>query len=312
VDTLARLLDAPRAREAFLLEMVMARPWAVRVQDEAPLSVMTLVRGRAWVHDSHGEVAELRAGDVAVARGPDPYTVCDEPGSPVQAVIHPDQRCTTETGVDIIDTYALGVRRWGTDPDGPDAVLVGTYNFEGDVTRRLLGALPGLLVVPAERLDSPIATVLAAEIGKDGAGQTAVLDRLLDLLLIATLRAWFDRPGGDAPAWYRAQSDEIVGPALRLIYDDPARRWTVALLASEVGVSRAALARRFTELVGDPPMTFLTEWRLSLAADLLREPGATLGSVAQQVGYGSPYALSTAFKRSRGVSPRDHRLAAAV
>ena len=138
-----------------------------------------------------------------------------------------------------------------------------------------------------------------------------MLDRLLDLLLIATLRAWFDRPGGDAPAWYRAQSDEIVGPALRLIYDDPARRWTVASLASEVGVSRAALARRFTELVGDPPMTFLTEWRLSLAADLLREPGATLGSVAHQVGYGSPYALSTAFKRSRGISPRDHRLAAA-
>ena len=312
VDTLARLLDAPRAREAFLLQMTMARPWAVHVQDEAPLTVLTLVRGRAWVSDSRGEVAELRAGDVAVARGPDPYTVGDEPGSPLRAVIHPDQRCTSETGVDIIDTYALGVRTWGTDRHGPDAVLVGTYNLEGDVTRRLLAALPGLLVVPADRLDSPIAGVLAAEIGKDGAGQTAVLDRLLDVLLIATLRAWFDRPGGDAPAWYRAQGDEIVGPALNCIYDDPARRWTVASLASEVGVSRAALARRFTELVGDPPMTFLTEWRLSLAADLLREPGATLGSVAHQVGYSSPYALSTAFKRSRGISPRDHRLAAAV
>ena len=291
MDTLARLLDAPRAREAFLLQLVMARPWAIRVQDEAPLTVMTLVRGRAWVLDADGEAVELRAGDVAVARGPEPYTVGDEPGSPLRAVIHPDQRCTSETGVDIIDTYALGVRTWGTDLHGPDAVLVGTYNLEGDVTRRLLGALPSLLVVPAERLHSPIATVLAAEIGKDGAGQTAVLDRLLDLLLIATLRAWFDRPGGDAPGWYRAQSDDIVGPALRLIYDDP--------------------ARRFTELVGDPPMTFLTDWRLSLAADLLREPGATLGSVAHQVGYSTPYALSTAFKRSRGISPRDHRLAAA-
>ena len=311
MDTLARLLDAPRAREAFLLQTVMARPWAIRVQDEAALTVMTPVRGRAVVTDDAGETVELDPGDVAVARGPDPYTVADEPGSPVVAVIHPDQQCRTSTGVDVRERFDLGVRTWGTDYHGPDALLVGSYNLEGDVTRRLLGALPPLLVVPADRLGSPIADLLLAEIGRDGAGQVAVLDRLLDLLLIVTLRAWFDRPGGDAPGWYRAQADEIVGPALRLIYDDPARRWTVALLASEVGVSRAALARRFTELVGEPPMTFLTEWRLSLAADLLREPGATLASVAHQVGYGSPYALSTAFKRSRGISPRDHRLAAA-
>ena len=311
MDTLARLLDAPRAREAFLLQAVMARPWAIRVQDEAALTVMTPIRGRAVVTDDGGEVVALDAGDVAVARGPDPYTVGDEPGSPVVAVIHPDQQCRTATGVDVRERFDLGVRTWGTDLHGPDALLIGTYNLEGDVTRRLLGALPPLLVVTADRLGSPIATLLLAEIGRDGAGQVAVLDRLLDLLLIATLRAWFDRPGGDAPGWYRAQTDEIVGPALRLIYDDPARRWTIALLASEVGVSRAALARRFTELVGDPPMTFLTEWRLSLAADLLRDPGATLASVAHQVGYGSPYALSTAFKRSRGISPRDHRLAAA-
>ena len=75
-------------------------------------------------------------------------------------------------------------------------------------------------------------------------------------------------------------------------------------------MSRAALARRFTELVGEPPMTFLTGWRLALAADLLREPGATVGAVARQVGYGSPFALSTAFKRVHGVSPQQHRLAA--
>ena len=72
-------------------------------------------------------------------------------------------------------------------------------------------------------------------------------------------------------------------------------------------MSRAAYARRFAELVGEPPVTYLTNWRLTLAADLLREPSATVGSVADQVGYASPYALSAAFKRVRGVSPRDHR-----
>jgi AraC-like DNA-binding protein len=139
-----------------------------------------------------------------------------------------------------------------------------------------------------------------------------VLDRLLDLLLIAVLRAWFARPDADAPGWYRAYSDPVVGKALRLIHDDPAHQWTVADLAAEAGVSRAAFARRFTELVGEPPMAFLTDWRLSLAADLLLEPDATIGSVAYQVGYATPYALSTAFKRVRGVSPRQHRLAAAA
>ena len=82
---------------------------------------------------------------------------------------------------------------------------------------------------------------------------------------------------------------------------------TVSRLATRAGVSRAAFARRFTALVGEPPMAFLTEWRLALAADLLLEPEATIATVARQVGYATPYALSAAFKRERGVSPRDHR-----
>jgi AraC-like DNA-binding protein len=92
-----------------------------------------------------------------------------------------------------------------------------------------------------------------------------------------------------------------------MLYNNPAHPWTVASLASQAGLSRAALARRFTELVGEPPMTFLTGWRLALAADRLREPGATVGRVAQEVGYGSPFALSTAFKRVYGISPHEHR-----
>jgi AraC-like DNA-binding protein len=81
----------------------------------------------------------------------------------------------------------------------------------------------------------------------------------------------------------------------------------VASLAGATGVSRATLARRFADLVGEPPMAFLTGWRLALAADLLRDPDTTLGAVARQVGYGSPFALSTAYKRAHGVSPRDRR-----
>ncbi len=109
------------------------------------------------------------------------------------------------------------------------------------------------------------------------------------------------------PGWYRAHGDPVVGPALRLLERDPGHPWTVASLASATGVSRAALARRFHALVGEPPMRFLATWRLTLAADLLLEPGETVGSVAAKVGYGSPFALSVAFKRVRGISPQEHR-----
>lgn len=85
----------------------------------------------------------------------------------------------------------------------------------------------------------------------------------------------------------------------------------MATLAAGTGISRAVLARRFTELLGEPPMAYLTNWRLALAADLLREPDATVGEVARQVGYGSSFALSAAFKRVRGLSPTEHRQATA-
>jgi AraC-like DNA-binding protein len=310
VDALTGLLDGPRARGAFLLRALLDPPWSIRVQDEAPLSLVAVVRGGAVVLPDAGTVARLEPGDVAVTSGPAPFTFADDPATPVQIVIHPGERCTTPDGVDLSGELDLGVRTWGNSPAGSTTLLVGTYQLHSEIGRRLLRALPPLLVLPADAWDSPVVGLLAAEIGRDEPGQEAVLDRLLDLLLIAVLRAWFARPEAAAPAWYRAHADPVVGRALRLIQHNPAHPWTVAALAGQIGLSRAALARRFTELVGEPPMSYLTGWRLALAADLLREPEATVDAVARQVGYGSGFALSAAFKRVRGVSPRDHRLTA--
>ena len=251
----------------------------------------------------------LGAGDVVITRGPDPYVFADDPGTPPQVVILPGEHCTTPDGEDLAQTMDLGVRTWGNDPNGSTIMLIGTYLDPGEISQRLLHALPDLVVLRSDMWDSPLIPLLGVEIVKDEPGQEVVLDRLLDLLLIAVLRAWFSRPEADAPAWYRANSDPIVGRALRMLQNNPAQPWTVASLAAETGVSRAALARRFTDLVGEPPMTYLTGWRIALAADLLREPDATIGAVAQQVGYGSAFALSTAFKRVRGVSPKQHRRA---
>jgi len=307
MDALSGLLHGPRATGAFLIRSIMKPPWSMRIQDEAPLTIVALLRGEAWVVPATGDALRMRVGDVAIALGPDPYVVADDPSTPPQVVIHPGQHCTTPDGVSLAEEMDLGVRSWGNDPDGPTTMLTGTYQMHGEVSGRLLAALPPLLVVPDGTWNRALLPLLDDEIVKDEPGQEVVLDRLLDLLLIAVLRAWFSRPEAEAPGWYRAQGDPVVGRALRMIHSRPAHQWTVAALAAETGVSRAALARRFTELVGEPPMAFLTGWRLAMAADLLREPNATVGSVARKVGYGSSFALSTAFKRVRGVSPRAHR-----
>jgi AraC-like DNA-binding protein len=309
MDAIAGLLDGPRARDAFLLRSSLDPPWSLRVRDAAPLTVLSMVRGTAWaVRDGEDPVA-LHAGDVAVFRGPEPYTVADDPATPPQVAIDPGQECRVLVpGAEkLLETFSVGVRTWGNAVDGETVMLTGTYTLDGEVSGRLLRALPPLLVLREGEWSCPVVPLLADEIGKDEPGQEAVLDRLLDLLLIAVLRAWFARPDNGSPEWYRAHGDPVVGHALRLLHNNPAHPWTVAELAHETGASRAALARRFTDLVGEPPMAFLTSWRLSLAADLLREPGATLASVAPQVGYSSAFALSTAFKRVRGMSPAEHR-----
>lgn len=307
MDVLAGVLRGLRARDAFLLRTVMDPPWSILVRDAAPLSVTTVVRGEAWVVPDAGEPVPLGPGDVAVLRGPDPYTVADRPQTPPQVVIHPGQRCTTLGGQDLADVLTLGLRTWGTRPDAATALLTGTYAGSGAVGAGLLAALPPLLVLAAADGDLPVTALLAAELHRERPGQEVVLDRLLDLLVIAVLRDWFARPEARPPGWYRAAGDPVVGVAVRLVQGDPAHPWSVAGLAGAAGVSRAAFARRFTELVGEPPMAFVTNWRLAVAADLLRDTELTLTAVARRVGYGSPFALSAAFKRWCGVSPRAYR-----
>ncbi|MFC5745515.1 AraC family transcriptional regulator [Actinomadura rugatobispora] len=307
MDALTDLLDGPRARGAFMLRATMSPPWSIRCEDRAPLSLVAMVRDHAYVWAEGGDPVRIEPGDIAIALGPDVYTVAGAPDTPVQVIIKPGQLCTAPDGRSLSEEMDLGMRSWGNDPDGPMEMLIGTYQMRGAVTRRLLAALPGLLVLTAGSWDSPLVGLLRQEIVKDEPGQEIVLDRLLDLLLIAALRTWFSRPEAEAPGWYRAHGDPVVGPALRLLHENLAHPWTVAELAAKVGASRAALAQRFGRLVGETPMAYLTGLRLAQAADLLRETDATLEAVARQVGYGTAFALSTAFKRERGVSPQDYR-----
>ena len=304
MDSLTGLLDGPRARGAFLLRSLLEPPYAVRIEDEAPLTLIALVRGSAWVLPDDGDPVLLRPYDVVLVRGPGHYTVADDPATPWQTLIGPGQTCTTLSGPDRTAAFDTDGRTWGDGDSAGTLLLTGTYQLHSEVSRRLLAALPALLARPGAT--GPV-ELLAAEIARPEPGQDLVLDRILDLLLVAVLRDWLGDPDSGAPSWYKAQGDAVVGPVLRLLHEEPARPWTVATLAERCGVSRSALARRFTDLVGEPPMSYLTGWRLTLAAELLREPEATIGAVARRVGYGSSFALSTAFKRERGLSPQEYR-----
>ncbi len=178
------MLDGPRARGAFLLRTILDPPWSMRIQDRAPLCLVAVLRGDAWVLPDTGEPVPLRPGDVAIIRGPEPYAVADHPTTPPQVVIHPGERCTTPAGEDLHLAMDLGVPTWATSLDGASVMLVGTYLMANEIGRRLLTALPQLRVLPGDSWESPLIPLLSEEIVKDLPGQEAVLDRLLDLLLI--------------------------------------------------------------------------------------------------------------------------------
>jgi AraC-like DNA-binding protein len=308
MDPLGDLLDGVRAHTAAFCQAVLDPPWGLRIEDEAPLALAAPFSGHAWFVPDDGEPTLIEPGDVAIVQGPAPYTVADRPDTRPSIFVRPGNRLLSLDGTDVTAQAKLAaVSRVGRAAGGT-VLASGTYQVTSFVSARLLAALPTLVHVPRAQVQSPIMELLATEVARDEPGQQVVLDRLLDLALIAALRAWFARPEADAPGWYRAHGDPLVGPALRIIHDDPARPWTVAGLAAATGVSRAAFARRFTDMVGQPPMTYVTRWRLDLAAAALRDTDATLASIARQVGYANAFALTVAFKRERGASPQQYRL----
>ncbi len=310
MDVLDDLLAGTRARDGVFNLTIMDPPWAVEIRDEAPLALATLVRGSGWVTRDGIPPVRMAEGDVAIFTGPSPYVVGDSVETAPQLRIHPGGMCEPLPGAPVDYSARLGVRTYGSRASGAVMVASGTYQVAGDVSRRLVTALPPVLVVPAADVAGSVMDMVSSEIQRDAAGQQSVLDRWLDLALITTLRAWFDRPESQAPGWYQAQSDPIAGTALRLLHEDPAYPWNVTELADRVGASRASLARRFTALVGEAPMSYLTGWRITLAADQLRATRDTVDTIARRVGYANAFALSVAFKRVRGTTPTAHRQAA--
>ncbi|MBG0565453.1 AraC family transcriptional regulator [Actinoplanes aureus] len=279
MDPLDEMLRGVRADGVVFGRSVLSPPWAVRFDGKAALTLcVPLSGGSVWILRDGDEARPVRFGESAVVRGP--FTVADGVADP-----SPDPAA-----------------------DAPDStvLLAGTYPLTGHAQRRLLRILPPVLVLPDDEC-GPLRGYLGQLEPGSGSGRQVVLDRLMEWILVCTLREWFDRPEAETPGWYRALSDDVVGPVLRAMHDAPAEPWTLATLADRAAVSRTTLAKRFAEVVGEPPLAYLTTWRMGIAADLLAEPGATVAAVARRVGYADAFSFSAAFKRVQGESPTGYR-----
>jgi len=245
-----------------------------------------------WLDDAHAP-QELAPGDVALVRGGPDHFIAHKPNA---ACISPEQFQARHANDERIST------------DGANVFLCGAYVLSGDVGRGLLEALPPILTLSAAA-DDPlhdVISLLSSELIADAPGQQTVLDRLLDVLLVLAIRTCFQR-SERAPRWYQAAGDPRLAPALSAIHADAARAWTVPELAALSKLSRAAFARIFQSALGQAPMQYLTEWRMSLARDYLRAGELTLAEIGARTGYASPYAFAAAFRRHHGVPPGQWR-----
>ena len=180
--------------------------------------------------------------------------------------------------------------------------------FEHPAAGKLLEILPRTVHIEASispRLEwmHSMLRLMASEASELRPGGEAVITRLGDILVIQAIRAWMESDPAAQRGWLGALRDPQIGRAISLIHRDPARNWTVASLAEQLAMSRSAFAARFTELVGEPVMSYVARWRMQVAVAALKDEGATVGQLADRLGYRSEAAFSRAFKRVVGVSP---------
>ncbi|GAB2486372.1 AraC family transcriptional regulator [Jatrophihabitans fulvus] len=301
MDVLSDLLQRSHARGAAFSRSTVHGPVALEFPGAAPLAVHAIVDGELYLwSDDPAAAVRVIGGDVLLVRDA-PHHVGSAPGLP------------TVPFLDVLGpAVSVGRRgRLGDPADGPAAEFCcGAYLFDGDLSRPLIASLPPLARLRPEA-GSPLRQsidLLVAEMAGDGPGQQALLDRLLDVVLVHALRAWFAQ-AEDAPGWFRALDEPGLGDALRAVHGDPAHPWTVVELAGIARQSRSLFARRFAEVVGAPPLQYLTDWRIALAKERLRDTDDGLAAIAADVGYASEFSFASAFKRQVGVAPGRWRAA---
>ncbi|MFE0512482.1 AraC family transcriptional regulator [Streptomyces sp. NPDC058964] len=276
----------------------VAGKWCVRLSPYEGAGFHVVLGGACWLlPDGGGEPVALGTGDVVLLPRGVGHVLADGPV----------EERDLGRAVPFEEVRDDAARPVGSGPEVE--LLCGKYRLERSRVHPLMAELPEVVhlrnrVGAHPELRSAV-DLLARELTGSRPGAALALPSLLDLLLVYMVRAWTAE--AETGAWRAVLADPVTTAALRALHAAPADSWTNDRLASEAGVSRATLARRFTSLVGRPPMAYLTWWRLTLAARRLRDTDVPLASVARETGYGSPYALSHAFSREFGTTPGRYR-----
>ena len=301
-DVLDEVLRSWQPQGRIFCHLELTGPWAFRMADIGLARFHVIERGACWLHTGASEPPiELAPGDLVVALHDHQLGHSAKPRNvmPLQTFLEQLQRFSP-----------IGFRKPGT--TAQMHLLCGSFQLMRGVRHPLLSVLPNVLHVrgrhgrPVEWLDITL-KLLRGEIAAGGVGSETVISRLTDLIFIQAVRAWIGQQPQAVAARLGALRDRHVSAALRLMHREPGRAWTVPSLARAVGVSRATLARRFTRLVGEPPLTYLGRWRMRLAADLIRSEDSTLAEIASTVGYQSEAALGRVFRRVMGLPPGAYR-----
>lgn len=299
MDVLADILAAVRVGQARSFRTEARAPWGLWFSGLSGAGFHVVLRGSCWLLRPDRPPLRLAEGDVVFLRYRDRHGLADEPGRELLELGPPGRTGATALGTVLRDG-----------PGAATVLLCGAYLFDRDLAHPLLAALPEVIHLPARAgrypaLDGAVA-LLGDEVTAAAPGAAAAVPGLVDVLLVYILRAWLaEHPD---TGWSAALVDPAVAGAVGAIHTDPGGPWTVTGLAALVGLSRAAFARRFTALVGEPPVGYLTRWRMITAARLLRGTDDPLRSVARRSGYASPYAFAKAFRRAYGQPPGRYRV----
>lgn len=303
MDALADVLDVSRISGTILAHVHAREPWGLELAPERGAAFHAVTAGSCWLQLDGAPSVRLMPGDVVLLPTGAPHRLLSAPGVAARRYDEETKaELTSEDGDLVIPGSGTAAR-----------FLCASYDYDHEVAHPLLSLLPPVLHVPAAEADAdtPVQAtlrLLSVELGRRRAGSRAVAERLIEVLFVHAVRAWIDRtPDPSVASWLRGLRDPVVANALALLHEQPHRRWTAAELAHEVHVSRSTLVRRFGELVGEPPLGYLTRWRIDVAARLLRETDETAGRIARRVGYTSEFAFSRAFARLRGEPPGRYR-----